>query len=48
VQGHAGIYEMTWEMPDGRATFHYGASLHPGDAHIVWRRIGGHEICNNP
>lgn len=48
VQGHAGIFEMTWEMPNGRATFHYGDPPRPGDAHIVWRRIGGHEIFNNP
>lgn len=48
VQGHAGIFEMTWEIPNGRATFHYGDPPRPGDVHIVWRRIGGHEIFNNP
>lgn len=47
VQGHSGIYEMTW-APDGRATFIYGTSPHPGDIHIIWRRIGGHEIFQNP
>ncbi len=47
VQGHEGIFEMTW-AGDGRATFHYGASPNVGDVHIVWRRIGGHEILENP
>jgi hypothetical protein len=39
--------EMTW-APDGRATFHFGQEEHPGDQHITWRRIGGHEILRNP
>jgi hypothetical protein len=48
VKGYPGIFEMTWEMPDGRATFHYGISPHAGDVHIVWRRIGGHDIFDTP
>lgn len=47
VQGYPGIFEMTW-VPDGRATFHYGTPVRPGETHIVWRRIGGHDILNNP
>jgi len=47
VRGHAGVFEMTW-APDGRATFHYGAQKRPGEAHIVWRRIGDHDILKNP
>jgi hypothetical protein len=47
VQANPGVWEMTWG-PDGRATFHYGASVIPGEPHIVWRRIGGHEIFDNP
>jgi hypothetical protein len=47
VQGHEGIFEMTW-APDGRATFHYGTSPKAGEIHIVWRRIGSHDILNNP
>ncbi len=47
VQGHPGVFEMTWS-PNGRATFSYGASPHAGDIHIVWRRIGGHEIFKTP
>jgi len=47
VQGFPGIFEMTWS-PDGRATFHFGVPVRPGETHIVWRRIGGHDILNNP
>jgi hypothetical protein len=47
VQGHAGIFEMTW-APDGRATFHYGSVVQPHEAHIVWRRVGGHDILKQP
>ncbi len=42
-----GVWEMTWAA-DGRATFAYGAELIPGQPHIVWRRIGSHEILENP
>lgn len=48
VQGHPGVFEMTWEMPNGRATFSYGPEVNPGEAHIIWRRIGGHDILGNP
>src|SRR5947207_1167987 len=47
VQGHPGIWEMTW-APDGRATFQYGQEIRPGEAHIVWRRIGTHGIFRAP
>ena len=47
VQGYPGVWEITW-APDGRATFHYGEEIRPGDPHIVWRRIGTHEIFNRP
>ena len=47
VQGHEGVFEMTW-APDGRATFAYGTSPTAGDVHIVWRRIGGHDILQDP
>jgi hypothetical protein len=43
VKGAKGIYEMTW-APDGRATFEYGPPEIGGETHIVWHRIGGHEI----
>jgi hypothetical protein len=46
--GHSNVYEMTWDMPNGRATFMFGSERIPGEQHIIWRRIGGHEIYNNP
>src|SRR5579859_285833 len=48
VQGHPGVFEMTWDMPKGRATFSYGTERTPGDPHIHRRRIGGHDIFGNP
>jgi hypothetical protein len=47
VQGHSGIFEMTW-APDERATFQYGSEQIPGEKHIIWRRIGGHEMLQSP
>jgi hypothetical protein len=47
VQGHPGVFEMTW-APDGRATFQYGTSPNAGDTHIIWRRVGSHEIFKQP
>ncbi len=32
----------------GRATSHYGTEGRGADAHIVWRRIGGHDIYREP
>jgi hypothetical protein len=47
MQGHDSVWEMTW-APDGRATFQYGEAVSDGDQHIVWRRIGTHEIFSRP
>jgi hypothetical protein len=47
VQGHPGVFELTW-ADDGRATFHYGQALVAGELHIVWRRIGTHDILKDP
>jgi len=47
VQGTRGIFEMTW-APDGRATFEYGSEQREGGPHIVWRRIGTHDISGRP
>ncbi|MFB8241352.1 hypothetical protein ACFC58_32940 [Kitasatospora purpeofusca] len=47
MQGHPDIWELTW-APNGRATFNYGTSLREGEPHIVWRRIGTHEIFGRP
>lgn len=42
-----GVFEMTW-APDGRATFEYGEEIVRGEPHIVWRRIGTHDIFRRP
>ncbi|MGW8985110.1 hypothetical protein ACWGQ9_20890 [Streptomyces parvus] len=46
-----GVYELTWSMgsgPAGRATFEYGAEVRPGTPHVIWRRIGTHDILAGP
>lgn len=48
MQDADGIFEMTWEIENGRATFEYGDELSPGDPHIIWRRVGGHAVFGNP
>ena len=48
MQGVPGIFEMTWQGADGRATFSYGAEVLEGVTHITWRRIGSHVIFNDP
>ncbi|MGZ2362370.1 hypothetical protein LRE75_37940 [Streptomyces sp. 372A] len=51
VQRAPGIYELTWSMgtgPAGRATWEYGAARRPGTPHIIWRRIGAHDILALP
>lgn len=48
MQDNPNIFEMTWEGQDGRATFDYGPEQRPGEKHIRWRRIGGHEIFDRP
>lgn len=47
VQGHPRVWEMTWAQ-DGRATFEYGDEVHPGEPHVIWRRIGTHSIFRRP
>ena len=47
VKGATGVLEMTWAA-DGRATFQYGKSVVPGEAHIIWRRVGTHEVFRTP
>lgn len=48
VKGHAGIWEITWEKHNGRATWEFGDQIFPGLVHIIWRRVGGHDIYNDP
>jgi len=47
VKGSPGLFEMAW-APDGRATFQYGEPVISGEPHIIWRRIGTHEIFVRP
>ena len=47
MQGREDVWEMTW-APDGRATFHFGNPVTEGEVHIIWRRIGTHEIFTRP
>ena len=47
VQATADVWEMTW-APDGRATWQYGPEIIPGQPHIIWRRIGTHDIFRTP
>lgn len=47
IQGAEGIFEMTWAK-DGRATFAYGDEIRLGEPHIVWRRVGTHDVFSRP
>jgi hypothetical protein len=47
VQGEPHVWEMTWAA-DGRATFEYGAEVIAGQPHVIWRRIGTHDIFRRP
>jgi hypothetical protein len=47
IQGAPGIFEMTWAA-NGRATFEYGEEAQPGQPHVIWRRIGAHDIFARP
>ena len=42
-EGREGVFEFHW-APNGRALFSYGVSPHPGDTHVIWLRIGTHDI----
>ena len=47
IKGAAGIFEMTW-ADDGRATFQYGEEIVEGQPHIIWRRVGTHDVFTQP
>jgi len=40
------MWEITF-APDGRATFAYGEEVIPGTPHIIWRRIGTHDVLRD-
>ncbi len=33
--------------PDGRATFAYGGEITPGEPHVIWRRVGSHQVLSD-
>jgi hypothetical protein len=47
LEGTSDVWEMTWAN-DGRALFTYGSSVRPDDPHVVWLRVGGHDILKDP
>ena len=47
IQGATGIFEMTW-APNGRATFQYGDEVTKGQPHVIWRRVGTHDVFKRP
>ena len=47
VQGSPGVFEMTF-APDGRATFSFGEPVLKGRPHVIWRRVGTHDIFGAP
>ncbi|WP_406227017.1 hypothetical protein [Streptomyces anthocyanicus] len=47
VQRAHGVFELTWDG-DGRATWSYGEEIVRGERHIIWRRIGSHDIFTGP
>lgn len=46
IRSAPGIFELTW-APNGRATFEYGTPIREGEPHIIWRRVGTHEVLEN-
>jgi hypothetical protein len=48
IEGTDSIWEMTWEGSNGRATFEYGPQIHEGEPHVIWRRVGTHDVFRNP
>ena len=47
VRGTDSVWEMSWDY-DGRATFEYGESSIEGKMHVIWRRIGTHDVFGRP
>lgn len=41
--GQPGVMEMTW-ADDGRALWTFGDEQEPGKRHVIWLRVGTHEI----
>ncbi|HEY4897584.1 MAG TPA: hypothetical protein VII01_16050 [Solirubrobacteraceae bacterium] len=47
VQGAVGVWEITFAR-DGRATFEYGPEVLAHEPHVVWRRVGSHDVLIDP
>ncbi|MBU6348176.1 MAG: hypothetical protein KGQ38_06145 [Actinomycetales bacterium] len=47
VQGTSDVFEMTW-APNGRATWQYGTPARKNEPHVIWRRVGTHDIFKTP
>lgn len=47
MAGRRNIWEFRWSG-DGRATWSYGPPPQDGMCKIIWRRIGTHQIYNDP
>ncbi len=47
MAGRPDVWEMTW-ADDGRATFAFTEPVVDGEQHVVWRRIGTHDVLRWP
>ncbi|MEV5441637.1 hypothetical protein AB0N23_03670 [Streptomyces sp. NPDC052644] len=47
VRSAPGVFELTWDG-NGRTTWQYGPAIRPGVQHVIWRRIGTHDILTGP
>jgi hypothetical protein len=43
-----GEREADEDLAAGRATFQFGPAVIEGEPHIIWRRIGTHDIFDRP
>jgi hypothetical protein len=46
VKGTSDVWEITF-APDGRATFAYGDEVIPGQPHVIWPRVGTHDVLGD-
>ncbi len=47
IKGAPGVFEFRW-APNGRATFEFGPPKRSNEPHVIWRRIGTHDILRHP
>ena len=41
MHANSGVWEMTWEGNNGRATFSYGPEIRPGERHVIIMAVPG-------